>query len=117
MLSIRYLTPADQDFLWEMVYQAIFVPPGKEPPPRAVLDRPEIARYARDWGRVDDIGFAAVEDLTHRPVGAAWCRRLAGEDRGYGWIDDRVPELSIAVRPEHCGLGIGTRLMTRLLEL
>jgi ribosomal protein S18 acetylase RimI-like enzyme len=51
-----------------------------------------------------------------RPIGAAWLRRLTGANRGFGSLDDETPELSIAVLPDHRGKGVGTRLLTDLLE-
>ena len=53
----------------------------------------------------------------HQPIGAAWLRLLVGDDGGYGHVDDATPELSIAVLSEYRGRGIGTRLLTRLLQL
>lgn len=37
-------------------------------------------------------------------------------DHGYGFIDTVTPELSIAVRPDARGCGIGTQLLRRLLQ-
>ena len=34
----------------------------------------------------------------------------------YDYVDPRLPELAIAVRPESLGSGIGSVLLTRLLE-
>jgi GNAT superfamily N-acetyltransferase len=50
-------------------------------------------------------------------VGAAWFRLLTGEERGYGYIDDRTPELAIATEPEHRGSGAGTLLLDHLLRV
>jgi GNAT superfamily N-acetyltransferase len=42
------------------------------------------------------------------------CRWPAGET-GCGFVDSETPELSVAVRPEYRGRGIGTLLLRRLL--
>jgi len=41
---------------------------------------------------------------------------LKGENGGYGYVDDETPELAIGVRPEARGAGIGTGLISHLLE-
>lgn len=113
---IRPVMPLDEPFLWEMIYQAIYVPEGIAPPPREIIKRPEIARYVGGWGRPGDLGFLAVDGAAARPVGAAWLRLMNRTAPGYGYIDDETPELSIAVLPEHRGRGLGTRLITCLLQ-
>lgn len=115
--TTRLLTPADEAVVWEMLYHAIYVPPGEVRPSRDVVRQPELARYARDWGRPTDLGVLASDEITGAPIGAAWLRLLAGDNRGYGYIDDETPELSIAVLPAHRGAGIGTALLRRLLDL
>ncbi|HKY06543.1 MAG TPA: GNAT family N-acetyltransferase, partial [Blastocatellia bacterium] len=113
---IRPITTANEPFLWEMIYQAIYVPDGAEPPPREIIKKPEIARYVSGWGRDGDLGFLAVEATTARPVAAAWLRLMSAAAPGYGYIDDHTPELSVAVLPQYRGCGVGTRLLTCLLE-
>jgi ribosomal protein S18 acetylase RimI-like enzyme len=98
-----------------MLYQAIFVPQGVEPPPRRIIYEPELARYVQNWGRQGDLGFYA-ETPDGRPGGAAWLRLWSAGNRGYGWVDDRTPELSLAVLPELRGRGIGSQLLDHLLE-
>src|SRR5688572_26890228 len=107
---IRPATRDDEPFLWEILYHALYEPPGDPPLPRDVVQLPELARYVRGWSDdPDDLGVIAVE--SGRPIGAAWLRRLTGANRGYGYVDDETPELSIAVRPEYRGRGVGTRLL------
>jgi ribosomal protein S18 acetylase RimI-like enzyme len=112
---LRSLTPTDQPFLWEMLYQAIYVPTGETPPPRDVIYQPDLARYVQDWGREGDRGFIASDLATGEAIAAVWSRFLIGEDKGYGYINDQTPELGLAVLPEYRGQGIGTALLNALV--
>ena len=113
--TIRPTTQFDEAFIREMLYEALFVPPGHEPFPRSVLDQPDIAHYADGFGtRPGDAGLIA--ETAGRRIAAAWVRLLQGDDRGYGYIDDDTPELSAAVRPRWRNQGIGTTLLLRLVK-
>jgi ribosomal protein S18 acetylase RimI-like enzyme len=112
---IRPLAQEDAHCLWEMLYQAIHVPQGHEPPAREIVYQPELAYYVAGWGRPGDLGYLAV-DAEGLLVGAAWLRLLAGDERGYGWVDDATPELSMAVMPAWRGQGVGSRLLAALLD-
>jgi ribosomal protein S18 acetylase RimI-like enzyme len=115
--TIRQVAPTDEPFLREMLYHAIYVAKGTSPPPRDIINSPELARYVRDWGRTDeDVGLLAIDAQTQQPVGAAWLRLMTKDDAGYGYVDDDTPELSIAVLPQHRGRGTGTQLLTDLLR-
>jgi ribosomal protein S18 acetylase RimI-like enzyme len=110
---IEPLTAAQEPIVWEMLYYAIHVPDGEMRPPRSIVYRPELARYAAQWGKPEDMGVAAWDrDVA---IGAAWLRLLTGENKGYGYIDETTPELSIALFPAFRGKGIGTLLLTALL--
>ncbi|MDQ2938239.1 MAG: GNAT family N-acetyltransferase [Acidobacteriota bacterium] len=113
---IRQLSPSDQQFLWEMLYQSLHVPEGSPPVPRDVINRPEIAKYAKAWGRTGDMGFVAVDSGSGEPIGAAWLRLLSGDEKGYGYVNDETPELGMAVLPEYRGRGVGSDLLRRLLK-
>ena len=113
MISIRTLTPRDEPALWEMCYHALYVPEGHPPYPPDIIYQPEISRYVAGWGRPGDQGVVAFSDTMS--TGAAWLRLLTGTERGYAYVDDMTPELSIAVLPEYRGKGIGSQLLTRLL--
>ena len=114
--SIRELSPSDQRFLREMLYQSLHVPEGGLPFPRDVVERPELAKYVSDWGRVGDMGFVAVDVGSGEPIGAVWLRLLKGSERGYGYVDDETPELGMAVLAKYRGRGIGSALLSRLLD-
>jgi GNAT superfamily N-acetyltransferase len=113
---IRPATPADEPLLWEMLYLTLFVSPGSPPLPPEVVQSPELARYDRHWGREHDLGAVALHPEQGEPVGAAWLRLWAPDDRGYGYCDAETPELSMAVVPAHRGRGVGSRLLESLLR-
>ncbi len=115
--SIRLATKEDESFLWEMLYEAAHMAEEGEPSVQAVMNHPDLVRYVKHWGRANDLGFMAIELDSNQLIGAAWLRLRTGDDRGYGYVDDSTPELSIAVLPEHRGKGVGTQLLTRLLEV
>jgi ribosomal protein S18 acetylase RimI-like enzyme len=112
---VRELAREDEPFLWEMLYHALYVAPGQAPFPPEIVNEPEIARYVFDWGRPHDRGFVAVGRATSQPAGAAWARLFTADDKGYGYINDETPEISVAVLPECRGKGIGTALLDRLI--
>jgi ribosomal protein S18 acetylase RimI-like enzyme len=113
---IRPVAATDEPFLREILYHAIYVREGAAPPPREIINTPELARYVLDWGGTGDMGLLAVDEQTQQPVGAAWLRLMTKDNAGYGYVDDDTPELSIAVLPQHRGRGIGTQLLTDLLR-
>ena len=112
--TIRTLTPDDETFLWEMLYQALHIPEGHPALPREIVQHPELARYVQDWGREGDCGLLAKDATTDQPIGAVWLRLLIGTNKGYGYVDDETAELSISVLPNYRGQGIGTQLLTHL---
>jgi len=114
--TLRPIDTADEPFLWEMLYLAIYIPEGALPPPKEIVQTPQLARYVRGWGKPGDMGFLAIDEISQQALGAVWLRLLKDENKGYGYIDDATPELSIAVLPDYRGNGVGTQLMTRLLE-
>lgn len=110
--EIRPANEADLDFLWDMLFEALFVPPGRDPFPRTVLEQTEIRRYVEGFGKqAGDVGFVAVVQAEN--IGAVWVRAI----RGYGYVDDQTPELTMAVRPEWQGRGVGTALMARIVDV
>lgn len=97
-----------------MVFYAARWRPGQETDPRApVLADDHVARYIEGWGRRGDLGVIAED--SGRPVGAAWLRLFTEARPGYGFIDVKIPELSIAVVPGWRGRGIGSALLTATL--
>ena len=108
---IKDITAEDYPLLEEFLYNAIFVPPGVNPPPREIIYEQEIFVYIKDFGGKDDCGVIAEQDGS--VVGAAWTRIIPA----YGHIDENTPELAISVLPEYRGQGVGTMLMERLFDV
>jgi ribosomal protein S18 acetylase RimI-like enzyme len=114
--KVRSFTAGDQQLLWEVLFHSLYVPAGGTPFERGILDEPAISIYAKDWGRETDLGLLAVSEAG-QPLGAVWMRLLAGDEKGFGYVDDQTPELGMAVFPGNRGRGIGTDLLNRLLLL
>jgi ribosomal protein S18 acetylase RimI-like enzyme len=105
---IRHLLLEDELIVWEMLRYA-----SHESSIESVQQQPYLARYALNWGRIGDVGYVASSDIN--PIGAAWLRLWLGEDKGFGYVKDEIPELAIAVLPDYRGQGTGTKLLTQIL--
>ena len=98
--------------LKEFLYEAIFIPEGATPPPRDIVEKPELRVYTDDFGiRQGDNCLVAVID--NKVVGAVWTRIM--DD--YGHVDDDTPSFAISLYKDYRGQGIGTRLMKEMLLL
>ena len=75
-------------------------------------ERP-VYRYVQNWGRPGDAGIVALEGP--HPYGAAWYRLFSEREPGFGFVDARTPELTIAVVPARRGRGAGRELLEALL--
>ena len=112
--SCREATPADQDFLWEMLYVALWDPPRIPPRPRSVLQHPRVRLYVEGWGREGDCGLVAIDPESGEKAGAIWTRLVPpATNPDYGCP---YPEIGMAVRPECHGRGAGTALLEALIE-
>ena len=76
-------------------------------------ERP-VYRYVQNWGRAGDAGMIALQGP--HPAGAAWYRLFSERAPGFGFVDERTPELTLAVVPSRRGGGVGTEMLTALLE-
>ena len=113
-MEIRAATADDEPFLRTMLYEAArWNTDWPVEPIENVIADPNTARYIEDWGRAGDGGVIAVED--DQPMGAAWYRQFSAEAPGYGFVDERTPELGIAVARLHRRKGVGTALLRALI--
>lgn len=110
MSRIREMLPGEYGLLDEFLYQAIHTEPGEPRPPRSVTAGPALGAYVEGFGRTGDVAVCAEEG--GEVVGAAWARLM----RGYGFAGDGVPELAVSVLPGHRGRGVGTALLSSLIE-
>ncbi|MEO1210726.1 MAG: GNAT family N-acetyltransferase [Cyanobacteria bacterium J06638_20] len=106
---IRELLAADEPIIWTMLRHA-----AHEDSVEAVRQTPSLMPYAEHWGRKGDLGFGAFVGV--EPAGAVWMRKWSAETQGYGFVREDIPELAIALVPDYRSQGIGTALLTRLLE-
>lgn len=111
-LHFRPMAATDQDRLWHWLHIALWDPPPAGLRPIEVLQNPGVRIYAEDWGRPTDIGVVAQVD--GQDAGACWLRLLpAGV--GLAWVDERTPQLGIALEPAFQHQGHGRRLMQAAL--
>lgn len=109
--TIREIRETEYHVLEDFLYEAIFVPKGMVPPPRAIIKTRELQVYLTDFGRQPgDIGLVA--EVRPKIVGAAWARIM--DD--YGHIDSNTPSLAISLHKEYRSLGIGTAMMEKMLQ-
>ena len=114
--TLREIKKNDQDFLFEMLYQSIYVDPDSPPPDREIIDVPKIRKYVENWGKEDDSGFIAIDIKTGERIGAIWLRFFNFQNKGYGYINENIPEIGIAVDYDKRGKGIGSALLHKLLN-
>lgn len=111
--NIRKIHENEYNVLSDFIYEAIFIPEGVEPPPKSIINQPDLQVYIRNFGsEKDDICFLAEVD--NKIAGAVWVRDMPD----YGHIADGVPSFAISLYKEYRNFGIGTELMkTMLAEL
>ena len=90
--TIREIRKDEVELLKDFLYEAIFIPEGVTPPPRSILDQPELRVYIDDFGsRKGD--HCLVADCNGKVVGAVWTRIM--DD--YGHVDDDTPSFAISL--------------------
>ena len=87
--------------LSDFLYEAIYIPEGIEPPPKSVIECPELQEYIVEFGnRKHD--KALVAEIQGNVVGAIWVRIM----NDYGHIDNDTPSLAMSVCPQYRRLGL-----------
>ncbi len=111
-VEIRTLRNDEAILLKVFLFEAIFIPEGVTPPPKDIVEKPELRVYTDDFGtrRGDNCLVAVIDDQI---VGAVWTRIM--DD--YGHVDDDTPSFAISLYNNYRSQGIGTRLMEEMLSL
>lgn len=107
---IRTMEKEDFDLLEDFLYEAIYVPEGVNPPPRAVIYIPELQKYISDFGKSEH-DIALIAEIDGKIVGAIWARIT--DD--YGHIEEDIPSLAMSLYKNYRGKGIGTELLNKFI--
>jgi acetyltransferase, GNAT family len=108
--KIRKLKKDEVRILEIFLYEAIFISEGVEPPPKDIINHPDLNIYISDFGGKTDLCYVA--EVSKKIVGAAWTRII----NDYGHIDDETPSLSISLLKEFRNQGIGTTMVKQILK-
>lgn len=108
---IREMREEEYCLLSDFLYEAIYIPDGMEPPPKSVINFPELQEYIVDFGKRKH-DKALVAEVQGNVVGAIWARIM----NDYGHIDYDTPSLAMSVYQKYRGSGIGTSLLSHLLS-
>ena len=110
--KIRAMQEVEYPLLNDFLYEAIFIPKGEVPPPKSILEVPELQVYIAGFG-TEEHDRSLVAEADGKIVGAVWVRIM--ED--YGHIDEKTPSLAMSLYPAYRGKGIGTALLREMLAL
>ncbi len=110
-MILRKIEKDEIELLRGFLYEAIFIPEGVDPPPRDIIDQPELKLYYEGFGS-DKADNAIVAEDDGKVVGAVWTRIM----NDYGHVDDDTPSFAISLYKEYRGQGTGTELITELRE-
>lgn len=110
-MELRPISIADLTFLGEMTLLAAF-PPG--PLPDGASEMARVTRWFAEWGRPGDAGVIAWHDGER--LGAAWCR-IQADVLARDAECSPLPELAIAVPPDHRARGVGACLLDGLARV
>jgi ribosomal protein S18 acetylase RimI-like enzyme len=107
-LLIRPAVQDDLEVLWDFLAMASY-----ESDAETAKAIPSVAKYLVGWQRPGDFGFVAEQNSEN--IGAAWARRFSAEEFKFPYGDEEAPKVSIGVKPNARGQGVGEKLMRALI--
>jgi GNAT superfamily N-acetyltransferase len=99
-----------------MTFQAIYIKDKEKPISRDILEDEKMKKYFINYGFDTDFGYIALEESTRKKIGAIWLRLFKSDNKGWGYVNDMTPELTMAIDETYRGRGIGTTLIEMLLK-
>ncbi|MBN2280741.1 MAG: GNAT family N-acetyltransferase [Candidatus Marinimicrobia bacterium] len=113
-LQFETIRTVDDRILREFFYLALFVPPGEAPLPKSIIDEPVLVKYIENFGEKE--GDLAVTAKDKKILGLVWGRKFRADKKGWGYVDDKTPEIGISVLPDYRNIGIGTVLLKQIFQ-
>lgn len=114
MIEIRDIKPDEHFFLEEMLNEAVYVADESRKAQILIELRPDLLKYFAHFGRAGDTGLVAVQEGLL--IGAIWTRLFDKQSGSYGFVDEKTPELGMAVVPAYRNRGIGALLILELFK-
>lgn len=110
---VRPIRRDEWPLLEDFLYEAIFIPEGfgGELPRAVIYDDPKCRAAFEGFGSLPD-DRALVAEVDGEVIGVCWVRTTDG----YGHIDSATPSFSISICRPYRGRGIGTAMMSRMLD-
>jgi ribosomal protein S18 acetylase RimI-like enzyme len=107
--TLYFLRSSEQKIATDMLHYAYRL----DKMDKKLQDFPELDIYCRFYGLSSkDLGLYAL--CEHKIAGGVWIRLLKEDDKAEGFVDEKTPILTIAVKPEFRKIGIGSAMLEQL---
>lgn len=113
-VEIREIKKDEHEFLREMLYEAIYFSDENQKSPKSIVYEPHLSKYVDNFGRRGDVAFVLI--VEDKLVGAIWARLFSATDKSYGFVDEKTPEFSMAIKKAYRNKSFGKQLMAKLFE-
>ena len=104
----------DGEYLKDLMYESVHITKNK-PKKEKLLSDPMLKKYYENWGKQGDT-FLGIFEEDGTFVGGAYYRLFENEDKGYGFVNNATPEITIALFENYRGKGYGQKLLSKLID-